>query len=130
MLEVRNALEQEVIHLRWTEYVQSLFNRRNGHRAHALTTLVRAIVLERNFWHCCQNYMYMVEDILKVLRVFDGHDPTMKRAWLTMSNSKKHTFNLRNLPFNLPVRIAVTLEDNFTKKWDMMLTDLHMRVHC
>jgi hypothetical protein len=32
---------------------------------------------------------------------------------------------LRNLPFNLPVRIVVTLEDNFTKRWDMMLTDLY-----
>jgi hypothetical protein len=27
MLEVKNALEQVVIHPRWTEYVQSLFNR-------------------------------------------------------------------------------------------------------
>jgi hypothetical protein len=42
-----------------------------------------------------------------------------------MNNLKKHIFNLWNCPFNLPARIVVTLEENFTKRWDMMLTDLH-----
>jgi hypothetical protein len=67
MLEVKNALEQVVIHPRWTEYVQSLFNRQNGNRAHSLASLVRATVLEGNFWHRCQNYVHMVEDVLKAL---------------------------------------------------------------
>jgi hypothetical protein len=49
MLEVKNALEQVVIHPRWTAYVLSLFNRKNGHHAHALTSLVRATILEGNF---------------------------------------------------------------------------------
>jgi hypothetical protein len=49
----------------------------------------------------------------------------MERAWLIINNLKKHIFNLRILPFNLPARIATTLEENFTKRWDMMLTDLH-----
>jgi hypothetical protein len=48
----------------------------------------------------------------------------MGRAWLTMNNLKKQIFNLRNPPFNLPARIATTLEENFTKRWDMMVTDL------
>jgi hypothetical protein len=67
----------------------------------------------------------MVEDILKALRVFDGREPAMGRARLTMNNLKKHIFNLRNPPFNLPARIATTLEENFTKRWDMMVTDVH-----
>jgi hypothetical protein len=67
----------------------------------------------------------MVEDVLKALRVFDGREPAMGRAWLTMNNLKKYIFNLRNSPFNLPARIATTLEENFTKRWDMMITDLH-----
>jgi hypothetical protein len=67
MLEVKNALEQVVINLWWTEYVQSLFNRQNGHRAHALAALVRATFLEGNFWHCCQNYVHMVEGVLNAL---------------------------------------------------------------
>jgi hypothetical protein len=36
----------------------------------------------------------MVEDILKALRVFDGREAAMGRAWLTMNNLKKHIFNL------------------------------------
>jgi hypothetical protein len=125
MLKVKNALEQVVIHPWLTEYVQSLFNRQNGYRAHVLAVLVRATVLEGNFWHRCQNYVHMVEDVLKALRVFDGREAAMEKAWLTMNNLKKHIFNLRNLPFNLPALIAMMLEENFTKRWDMMLTDLY-----
>jgi hypothetical protein len=122
---VKNALEQVVIHPRWTEYVESLYNRQNGHRAHALASLLRATVLEQNFWHRCQKYVHIVEDVLKALRVFDRREAAMERAWLTMNNLKEHIFNLRNLPFNLPAHIAVTLEENFTKRWVIMVTDLY-----
>jgi hypothetical protein len=125
MLEMKNALEQVVIHPRWIEYVESLFNRQNRHRAHVLASLVRATVLKRNFWHRCQNYVHMVEDVLKALRVFNRWKAAMERAWLTMNNLKKHIFNLRNPPFNLLARIVVMLEENCTKRWDMMLMDLH-----
>jgi hypothetical protein len=67
----------------------------------------------------------MVQDVLKALQVFDGREAAMERAWLTMNNLKKHIFYLQNLLFNLLARIAVTLEENFTKRWDMMLTDLY-----
>jgi hypothetical protein len=125
MLEVKNALEQVVIHLRWTKYMLSLFNKQNGNHAHALASLVRATVLSQNFCHRCQNYVHMVEDVLKALRVFNEWEAAIERAWFTMNNLKKHIFNLRNPPFNLPARIAMTLEENFTKRWDMILTDLH-----
>jgi hypothetical protein len=36
----------------------------------------------------------MVEDFLKALRVFDGQEAAMGRAWLTMNNLKKYIFNL------------------------------------
>jgi hypothetical protein len=48
-------------------HVKSLFNRQNGNRAHALASLVRATILSQNFWHRCQNYVHMVEDVLKAL---------------------------------------------------------------
>jgi hypothetical protein len=41
MLEVKDALERVVIDPRWNEYVRTLFNRQNGHRAHALAREVR-----------------------------------------------------------------------------------------
>jgi hypothetical protein len=67
----------------------------------------------------------MIEDVLKALIVFDRREAAIGRAWLTMNNLKKHIFNLQNPPFNLPARIATMLEENFTKRWDMMLTDLY-----
>jgi hypothetical protein len=42
-----------------------------------LAALVRAIVLKGHFWHCCQNYVHMVEDVLKALQVFHGHGEGM-----------------------------------------------------
>jgi hypothetical protein len=74
--------------------MQSLFNRQNGNCAHALASLVRATGFSQNFWYRCQNYVYMVEDVLKALQVFDGREAAMERAWLTMNNLKKHIFNL------------------------------------
>jgi hypothetical protein len=66
----------------------------------------------------------MFKDVLNALRVFDGRDLAMGRAWFMMNNLKKHIFNLRNPPFNLPGRIVATLEENCTKRWNMMVTDL------
>ena len=107
--------------------MKSLFNRQNEHRAHALASLVRVTIFEQNFWHRCQHYVQMVEENLKAVWVFDGWEAAMERAWITMDNLKKPIFNLWNPPFNLPACIAVTLEENLTKRWDMILTDLHYR---
>ena len=62
---------------------------------------------------------------MKALRVFDGKEPAMGKAWLTMNNLRKHIFKLRYPPFFLTPAIAEEIEENFMKRWDMMLTDLH-----
>ena len=49
----------------------------------------------------------------------------MEKAWFMMNNLKKYTFNLLFPLFNLPTHIALILEENFTKRWDMMLTNLY-----
>jgi hypothetical protein len=49
MLEVKNTLDQVLIHPWWIEYLKSLFNRQNGHHVHALVALVRATVLKGKF---------------------------------------------------------------------------------
>ena len=103
----------------------ALFHRQNGHHVHALVSLVRATLLEGNLWHHCQDYVHMVEDVWKALQVFNGQEAAMGKVWLTVNNLKKHNFNLQNPHFNLPGCIAVTLEENFTKRWDMMVTDLY-----
>ena len=62
---------------------------------------------------------------MKALRVFDGKEPAMGKAWLTMNNLRKYIFRLRYTPFSLTLAIAEEIEENFMKQWDMMLTDLH-----
>ena len=42
-----------------------------------------------------------------------------------MNNLRKHIFRLRYVPFFLTPAIAEEIEENFMKRWDMMLTDLH-----
>ena len=69
--------------------------------------------------------MYMVEDVMKALRVFDGKELAMEKAWLTMNNLRKHIFRLRYPPFLLIPAIVEEIEENVMKRWDMMLTDLH-----
>ena len=62
---------------------------------------------------------------MKALWVFDGKEPAMGKAWLTMNNLRKHIFRLWYPPFSLTPAIAEEIEENFMKRWDMMLTDLH-----
>ena len=62
---------------------------------------------------------------MKALRVFDGKELAMGKAWLIMNNLRKHIFRLRYPPFSLTLAIAEEIEENFMKRWDMMLTDLH-----
>ena len=125
MIELRETLENMVMHRKFVKYVATFFNRQNGVQVHALATQVRSHVLDENFWRRCQNYTYMVEDIMKALRVFDGKEPAMGKAWLTMNNLRKHIFRLRYPPFLLTPAIAEEIEENFIKRWDMMLMDFH-----
>ena len=50
MIEVREALENVVMHRKFTEYVATLFNRQNGVQIHALATRVKFHILNENFW--------------------------------------------------------------------------------
>jgi hypothetical protein len=94
MLEVKDALERMVIDPRWNEYMGTLFNRQNGHRAHTLAREVRATIRDDGFWQQCENFEHMVKSVIKTLRVFDGRTPAMAKAWLEMNNLKRHVFNL------------------------------------
>ena len=62
---------------------------------------------------------------MKALRVFDGKELAMGKAWLTMNNLRKHIFRLWYPPFSLTPAIAEEIEENFMNRWDMMLTNLH-----
>ena len=125
LLKVKAALLQVVVHEKWEEYVNSLFNRQNGLRSHALACLVRNTILDDTFWVRCENFVHLVEPAIVTLRTFDGQTPAMGRAWLAMNNLRKHVFGLRNAPFSLDPTIATRFEKQFIWRWKMMMTDLH-----
>jgi hypothetical protein len=114
-----------VIDPRWNEYVRTLFNWQNGHRAHTLARAVRATIRDDGFWQQCENFEHMVKLVIKALQVFDGCTSAMAKAWLEMNNLKRHVFSLREPDFNLPAPMVTRLEAQFMQRWDMMLTDLH-----
>jgi hypothetical protein len=94
MLNAKDALERMVIDPRWNEYVSTLFNWQNGHRALALARVVRATIRDDGFWQQCKIFEHMVKPVIKALRVFDGCTLTMAKAWLEMNNLKRHVFSL------------------------------------
>jgi hypothetical protein len=61
MLQVKDALERMVIDPRWNEYVSTLFNWQNGHHAHALASVVRAIIHDDGFWQQYKKFEHMVK---------------------------------------------------------------------
>ena len=91
MIEVREALENVVMHRKFTDHVATIFNRQNSI---PLVMQMKSHILDENFWQRCQNYTYMMEDVMKALWVFDGKEPAMEKAWLTMNNLRKHIFRL------------------------------------
>ena len=106
MVEVREALENVVMHRKFVEYVATLFNRQNGVQTHTLATQMRSHVLNENFWGRCKIIRTWWRDVMKALRIFDGKETAMGKAWLTMNNFRKHIFRLRYAPFSLTPAIA------------------------
>lgn len=41
-------------------------------------------MIDDNFWASCDNYHHMSKEVLKALRVFDGVELAMGKAWLMM----------------------------------------------
>jgi hypothetical protein len=126
LVKVRHALEQTVIHPDWTAYVNKLNRGGDDRRRSAMEARqIKTTVNDDNFWTSCDNYRHMSEEVLRALRVFDGVEPAMGKAWLTMKNLEKHVLSLRNPPFNLAHNLATLAEEDFYSRWRMMTTDLH-----
>ena len=73
------------------------------------------------FWQRCVNFVHITEDVLKALRVFDGRELAMGKAWLVMHNLREHMHSLREPHFSLRDDIAIVLEESFQARWDMGL---------
>jgi hypothetical protein len=123
LLQVRNALERTVIDDEWTPFLASL--RRRSGEAHSKCLDVRSIIRSDRFWTSCENFLYMVNPVVKALRVFDGKAPAMGIAWKVMYDLKNHIEGFSSAPFNLDTNIAERALQSFQDRWTLMLTDLH-----
>ena len=113
MVQLKAVLQQLKDHPRVLTYFASLRNMQNGEQAAiALRNVVNSIE-DVAFWQRCVNYVHMTEDVLRALRVFDGQEPAMGRAWLVINNLWAHVHSLRDQPFSLRDDIAIVLEESF-----------------
>ena len=64
-------------------------------------------------------------EAVKALRIFDGRELAMCKAWLTMTNLRRHVHSLTDQPFFLPNALAESIESCFDDRWNMGFTDLH-----
>ena len=103
-------------HPRVQNYFSTVRNMQNGEQAATASRNVVRTIEDVAFWQRCVNYVHMTEDVLKSLRVFDGREPAMGRAWLVMHNLREHVYSLREPPFNLRADIATVLEESFTAR--------------
>ena len=49
MIEVKEALENVIMHRKFTKYVATLFNHQNDVQVHALAIRVKSLILDENF---------------------------------------------------------------------------------
>jgi hypothetical protein len=121
--ELRPAIEKMLVEDEWYDFLGSL--RRQGQDKYLKGMHVRSIIRSDAFWDSCENFIYMVVPILKVLRVFDGKAPAMGLAWRMMYDLQKHVENFSKAPMRMDVNMAEQCLKDFKARWEMMKTDLH-----
>jgi hypothetical protein len=99
--------------------------RARGGNSHETMGAVRRSIRSDGFWNSCENFLFMVTPVLEVLRVFDGKQPAMGKAWLVMHELQKHVQKFADPPFNLDRELAESALNSFQTRWGLMLTDLH-----
>src|SRR5579875_1903662 len=125
LVQLRAVLQRLKNHPRVQNYFATLRNRQDGEQAATASRNVVITINDVAFWQRCENFVHITEDVLKALRVFDGSEPAMGRAWLVMHNLRRHVFSLREQPFSLRDDIATVLEESFEARWQMVFTDVH-----
>lgn len=113
-MKARHALKQMVIHIGWTAYINKLSMGNDGQRQNATKARqIKTDVNDDKFGASCNIYCHILEEVLKALRVFNGVEPTMGKAWLTMKNLEKHVLSPRHPPFNLAYNLATLAKEDF-----------------
>jgi len=122
---LKPTLEVVMEHPCVQNYLAGLHNQQGGAQALSLGDNIKGTIQDLGFWQHYENYVHIVEDVLKALRVFDGRELATGKAWLTMHSLRGHMKSLREVPFHLPPNVADPLEKTFEKRWDIVFFDLH-----
>jgi len=84
------SLRGVLVELKAQPHVQNYFaglcNRKNGEQVATTACNVVNTIEYVGFWQQCTNHVHMMEDVLKALCMFNGQEPAMGKAWLTMYN--------------------------------------------
>ncbi len=85
LLKVKPIIEQIIINPKWTTFVNML---RNTHWQKSFTKArnVWTNIKKDWFWDICANFVHMVELVLIALKVFNGKQPIMGKAWFVLKH--------------------------------------------
>ncbi len=124
LFKVKLTIEQIVVDLDWTIFVNSLHG---SHCQKSLTKMktIWANVRKDEFLDTCANFVHMVEPVSVSLKAFDDKQPCMGRVWLIMKILEWHVLSLQDPLFKLPSNLVDVIEDRFSQRWKMLTIDLH-----
>ncbi len=88
LVQMRNTFERMVLDKAWYVFMVELRRRSGTTYTKGCTT--RQLICCDGFWNTCKNFLYMVIQIVKALRVFDGTGPAMGLIWRVMYDLEAH----------------------------------------
>ena len=104
LLQVRNSLERTIFDNEWPTLISDL--RRRSPTAYVKAASMRRFIRSNGFWDTCENFLYMVIPVVKVLRVFDGKALAIGMVWRVMYDLKTHVQGFVQHSFHLGLKLA------------------------
>ena len=81
LIKVKRAMRQAIIHLDWTAYVNRLIWEIGDRMRSAIKACqIKAYMNIDKIWVSCNIYWDMFDEVMKIVRVFDGMELVMGKA--------------------------------------------------
>jgi hypothetical protein len=80
---LKPTIEQTITDLEWITFVNTLRGTHH-HKSFTKAKYVQMSIRKDKFWDTCVNFVDMVEPILVTLKIFNGKQYIMGKAWLVM----------------------------------------------
>jgi hypothetical protein len=126
ILDVKEALKQIVIDVKWDTYNRTLSDMQ---RKHVWTKAreVRRLILgdDSEFWQSCADYCTVMKAAVAALKEFDGKQPCIGNVYIIMRALCHYMATLRNAPFNMPSNLVEPLEVALKNREAMVASNPH-----